>query len=135
MTVIGARPPFDPCHDKVSSPPNTSRRSSFPTARGTLLSARTPRKAMHVRVNRSRQFRPHLGRSDLPRQHPVDGALADPQPPRDFGLADAFGHELADLVSFASRGWRPALVLAFRLGRGNPFALPLQHDLALELGD
>src|SRR5215469_485063 len=96
MTVIGARPPFDPCHDKVSSPPNTSRRSSFPTARGTLLPARTPRKAMHVRVNRSRQFRPHLGRSDLPRQHSVDGALADAKPPRDLRLPYAIGRQLAD---------------------------------------
>src|SRR5215472_3173012 len=68
-------------------------------------------------------------------QHPVDGALADAQPPRYFGLAQAIGRKLADLVSFASRGWRPALVLAFRLRRGNPLALPLKHDLALEFGD
>src|ERR1700730_7504481 len=73
--------------------------------------------------------RPSQGLSE----HSIHAPLTHPQLPCDHLSGHASLCHRPDLIGLVPRCWRSPLELALSLGLGNPFALPLQHHLALEL--
>ena len=72
-------------------------------------------------------------RSSALGQDPPHRSPADPQPPRDLGLAHALGFEAVDLVDLQRCRWRTSVGAAFLPGLGDPGSDPLAEDLAFEL--
>src|SRR4051812_22558433 len=64
----------------------------------------------------------------------VNRALADLEGGSNLGPGAAGCSQLDHLRCFGASVWWLSLVLALGLGAGDPFALALEHDLALELG-
>ena len=65
----------------------------------------------------------------------VDACPADLELPGNLSCAHAALEQRQHFISLRARRRSAALVFAFRLRLGDAFALALQHDLALELGD
>ena len=73
----------------------------------------------------------------LPRrgEHPVNAGSPDLKATRDFGTIYTLSVKLSDLLRLGPRRRRSPFVPARRLGRGDAFPLPLQHQPPLEFGD